>query len=77
MSEERIYLEPRRQYDKAIIGSMFETGAVCYIIAKVLEILMDEEGMSYDEARDWFCFNMASAYIGIGSPVYIDTEFDL
>ncbi len=73
MTDDRIYLEPRSEYDRAIVGTMFGSGSVCYAIGVVLDVLQ-KQGMSYAEAKDWFCFNMSDAYIGIGSPVYIDLE---
>lgn len=60
-------------YDKAIIGIAPEpNGAlrVCYDTNKVIKILMRD--MNYEDAIEFFDFNIAGAYVGKNTPLFID-----
>lgn len=63
-------------FDAAIIG----VGAVArdkeilvYDSNKCIQILMDRDGMSYDDACEFFDFNVRSAYMGQGTPMFVHT----
>jgi len=43
-------------------------------VKKVLEILMTRDGMSYEEAREFYEFNIVGAYVGPGTPVFVEDE---
>lgn len=62
-------------FDEAVVG-VIETfqGNLCvtYGVDKVLEILM-EQGMSGAEAREYFHFNQKGAYLGPGTPLFLET----
>jgi len=45
---------------------------VVYTTEEILKILM-EDGMSYDEASEYFDFNVAGAYMGVYTPLYLET----
>lgn len=65
-------------YDDCIIGighSACSHSVVVYDKTKVIERLMKEDGMSADEAEGFFWFNQAGAYVGKGSPIFLDTSF--
>lgn len=71
-----ILLEPAI-YDDAILGIAEQAGgpvAVAYDRQRCIEINMTM-GMDRDEAEEYFEFNTASAYLGEGTPVFIDTRF--
>ena len=61
-------------YDKAIAGVVWdgERTRVVYETEKILSILM-EDGMSYDEASEYFDFNVAGSYMGVYTPLYLET----
>ena len=61
-------------YDKAIAGVVWdgERTRVVYETEEILKILM-EDGMSYDEASEYFDFNVAGAYMGVYTPLYLET----
>jgi len=63
--------------DDAIIGigSQF-TGEtlVVYSATKIINHLT-RGGMDYEEAEEWFGFNIASAYMGEGTPIIVDDWF--
>ena len=62
-------------YDKAIAGVVWdgERTRVVYKTEKILKILMDRDGMTYDEASEFFDFNVAGAYMGVYTPLYMET----
>ena len=65
-------------FDEAIIGIAQRAGhgdLVAYDEAKCIEILARD--MSYEEAREYFEFNVLGAWVGDGTPIFIDTECDL
>jgi hypothetical protein len=39
---------------------------------RILEILMQNEEMSYEEAMEWFDFNIEGSYLGTGMPYFVD-----
>ena len=61
-------------YDKAIAGVIWdgERTRVVYETEKILSILM-EDGMTYDEASEYFDFNVAGSYMGVYTPLYLET----
>ena len=61
-------------YDKAIAGVVWvgERTRVVYTTEEILKILM-EDGMTYDEASEYFDFNVAGAYMGVYTPLYLET----
>ena len=68
-----MFLEPREQFDKAIVGVVSSCGAedrLCYDAIKVVDALCDD-GMNLDEAWEYFGFNIAGAYVGECTPVFL------
>ena len=61
-------------YDGAIEGVVWdgERTRVVYRMEAVLEILMDQ-GMTYDEASEYFDFNVAGSHMGVYTPLYLET----
>ena len=61
-------------YDSAIEGVVWdgERTRVVYRMESILEILMDQ-GMTYDEASEYFDFNVAKTYVGVYTPLYLET----
>ncbi len=46
-------------------------GRVVYSVDSILETLTERDGMSVDEAREYFYFNIDGAYVGEYTPIYI------
>lgn len=76
---EALLLEPRDEYDSCIIGIgyHFNSGPLAvYSISKVLEVMkgwgMDEEG-----AEEYFQFNTIGAWMGDGTPIFINLLSEL
>ena len=62
--------------EDALIGTgrQFTQELMVYSVKKVLEILMTRDGMSDDDAREFFEFNIVGAYVGPGTPVFVEDE---
>lgn len=61
-------------FDNAVIGFEVNTFKLVYSITKCLDILV-EEGMSDEEAFDYFFDNMIDAQAGEQTPIWIDDNF--
>ena len=61
-------------FDEAILGvvSRINTTAVCYDEAKIIEILMKQDGMDYDTAWEYYQFNILGCWMGEHTPVYME-----
>jgi hypothetical protein len=62
-------------HDDAIIGMgsrCCQHIVVAYDTEKIVKGLMSRDGMSYDEAMEYFDHNIGCAYVGEDTPVYID-----
>lgn len=60
-------------FDEAILGVVIRPNmqAVCYDSAKVVEILMKQDGMTEDEAIEHMEFNMMGAWVGETTPMFL------
>jgi len=67
-------LEPE-YFDEAIIGLARRCGleAMCYDKNKIIELLCVREGMTYEEALEHFEYNIAGAYVGEYTPIFLET----
>jgi hypothetical protein len=73
ISEEYPDLLKADGFDEAIIGVVQRIGvqAICYDEDKVLEILMERDGMTLIEAMEYFDFNIAGAWVGESTPFFL------
>lgn len=77
-----VFMEPRRQYDRCVVGIMRgpkdqwprdpEVEVVAYSTKLVVDVLMDEEGMDYEEAVEWVDFNVTGGWHGGQTPTFVD-----
>lgn len=62
--------------DAAIVGTACVYGdqpVLVYSVDRLIDELVDEHDMTYEEARDWFCNNIWCSFGGSpGDPVFID-----
>lgn len=72
--EEAIFLDG---FDDAIIGHGERCGllVVLYDAYKCIDILMSD-GMTDEEAQEYFDFNILNAYLGENTPIYCYIERD-
>jgi hypothetical protein len=61
-------------FDDALIGADYEKNRAVYSIEKMLQILMERDGMSMEDAMEHFNFNIGCAYVGEYTPLYVWTE---
>ena len=61
--------------DKAVIGIDQNTTRLIYSYTKIIQILM-EDGMTREEAIEYFHFNIQSAYLGDQTPIYCMDDFE-
>jgi len=62
------------QYDHAIMGICYSFGGeakTAYDLDKIIKVLMEEDGMTNEEAEEFFDFNILGSYVGETTPVYI------
>lgn len=70
---EVMFLDPE-YFDDAIIGvvNRINMTAVCYDEKKIIDILMKEDGMDYDEALEYYQYNILGSWVGDHTPVYME-----
>jgi hypothetical protein len=63
-------------YEDAFLGICRSPGhqsaVAAYDYDKCIEILMDRDGMTYEDAVDFFGFNTMGAYVGPDTPHYVE-----
>lgn len=68
-----LFLEPRAAYDQAIVGLATRadgTTVLAYDSARVVALLV-ADGCTEVDAEEWFDSNIACAWLGPGTPVFI------
>ena len=59
-------------FDAAVIGITFGANMIAvYSVQACLDILMEEDEMSFTDALEYFEFNMAGAYVGEKTPIFV------
>jgi hypothetical protein len=73
ISEEYPELLKADGFDDAILGVVQRMGiqAICYDEDKVIDILIERDGMTYEEAVEYFEFNIAGAWVGESTPFFL------
>lgn len=64
-------------FDDCILGIAERFGAdpvLAYSRPAIIKTLMDRDGLSYQDAQEHFDVNILGAYVGEGTPTFIDTE---
>ena len=57
--------------DDAVIGVASDNSKVVYSADKVIGILKDRDGMTDEEALEYFEYNIAGAYVGPSTPLFV------
>ena len=65
-------------FEEALIGYgyRFNYPVAVYSRAECIDILMFDGIMDYEEATEYFDFNVVGAYAGESTTVFLDDEFD-
>ena len=62
-------------FDEAIIGSISSFGRkeiVLYSTQKILDIMVERDDMTQEEALEFFDFNIIGSYNGEGMPAFLN-----
>jgi hypothetical protein len=65
--------------DDAIIGVVEEFGngpRILYSTEKIIQILIDRDGMSEEEAIEYYGFNIVGMFAGGQNPVFLVKDFE-
>lgn len=63
-------------FDDAFVGVIQRCGqpvVLAYDYDKALQILVDRDGMSREEAEEYMEFNVVGAWVGDGTPAFVRT----
>lgn len=66
-------------FDDAIIGVGVQASrneTVVYDHRKCVEILMERDDMTEEDADEYMSFNVTSAWVGDGTPIFVLTDFN-
>ena len=80
--ESLLFLEPASLFDKHIIGvttNRWQSDAVPVLVYDeegIIESLIEEEGLTYEEASEHLSFNIVGSYVGPQTPVFVQ-RFDV
>ena len=55
------------------LGSRFTYQVAVYDRRKCIKILIARDGMTPEEAEEYFVFNVEGAYVGEHTPIYLET----
>ena len=61
--------------DEAVIGEVSSYGrdeTILYSVQKIIDILIERDGMTPDEALEFYDFNIAGSYLGEGMPTFLN-----
>jgi hypothetical protein len=61
-------------FDYAIIGVEESSSRLIYSIKMIIEILVND-GMNYDDAMEYFNFNVSGSYMGEKTPIWCNDNF--
>ena len=66
-------------FEQALIGYgyQFNYPVAVYSRKRCMDILVERDEMSYEDAMEYFDFNVAGAYVGESTPIFLDDEFDM
>jgi len=57
-------------FESAIVGVDLISRCVIMNSAKIIDLLVQRDGMTYDEAYEYFEYNISGAYVGEKTPIY-------
>ena len=60
-------------FEEALIGfgTRFNNPVTVYNLNKCIEVLVDRDGMSQEEAVEYMDFNVLGAYVGEETPIFL------
>lgn len=64
-------------FDDAIIGIDSKEFRLVYSVSKCINILMKDNEMDFDDAYEYFYYNVEAAYVGEKTPIWVNDTFEL
>jgi hypothetical protein len=65
-------------FEECVIGVAYDkttsTHRLVYSRSQCIEVLITGDGMSKEEASEYFDFNVEGAYVGEKTPIWVDDE---
>lgn len=79
-SEDRLYLGgdslERDKFSSAILGINAKDNTIVYSVDKIIEIFVLEDGMTAEEADEFFAYNVLGSHMGEGTPTYVSEVYN-
>lgn len=63
-------------FDSCVIGLDETSDRLIYSVRLIIETLMIRDGMTCEEAEDYYIFNIENAYMGELTPIYCEDRFE-
>ena len=66
-------------FDEAIIGMAERINlgpVVAYSVSKIIDIMVERDDMSYEDAMEFYYYNIVGSWMGENTPVFITTNQD-
>jgi polyhydroxyalkanoate synthesis regulator phasin len=63
-------------HDDAILGVNEKEERLVYSVSKIISTLIERDGMTPEEAREFYEYNINGAYMGKKEPIYCEDGFD-
>ena len=60
-------------FDEAIVGICKDSERIVYDKEKMIQVLIDRDGMTWEDAIEYLEFNTFCAYVGEHTPIYLDS----
>jgi hypothetical protein len=61
--------------DEAIIGYDDQTGRLIYSMTKIINILIEDDGMTEEDALEHYYYNIHGGYVGEQTPIWCNDYF--
>jgi hypothetical protein len=61
-------------FDDAIIGIDTQSLRVIYSVTMCLKVLIEQDGMTLEEAKEYFDFNVSGAFVGESTPIWCEDD---
>jgi hypothetical protein len=62
-------------FDAAVIGIDEGTMRLIYSVSLCIDILVREQEMDYEDALEYFSYNVSGAYVGEKTPIWCNDDF--